>query len=118
MIKKLIKQLAQESFDNNNLSDKKITLITARLKRTDTRAYLQALKLLTQQKTVFVQTPIAIDESAQKQLQIMFPNKKIVYTIHKDLLAGMRIIDNDLLYDYSLGAKIDKVLAHAYDTND
>jgi len=118
MTDKNIKQLAKESFDNNDLNENKMSMITARLKRTDARSYIRALKLLTQQKTVFVQTPVAIDATEEKQLKVRFPNKKIVYTINKDLLAGMRIINNDLLYDYSLEAKFDKIATKAYDTND
>jgi len=116
--KKIIKQLAEESFNKNDLDEKKVFMITARLKRTDVRSYIRALKLLTQQKTVFVQAPVAIDANEQRQLQVKFPNKKMVYTINKDLLAGMKIIDNDLLYDYSLEAKFDKIAMKAYDTND
>ena len=118
MTKKIIKQLAKQSFDNRNLDEKKISLITVKLKKTDARSYIQALKQITQQNTVLVQSPIAIDAVVQKQLQIKFPNKKVVYTINKDLLAGMRIVDNDLLYDYSLGTKIDKISRHSYDFND
>jgi hypothetical protein len=118
MTKNIIKQLAEESFNKNDLDEKKIHMITARLKRADARSYVRALKLLTQQKTVFVHAPVVIDATEQKQLQVKFPNKKIVYTINKDLLAGMRIVDNDLLYDYSLEAKFDKIAMKAYDTND
>ena len=118
MTKKIVKQLAEESFEKKSLNEKKISLITARLKKTDIRAYIRALTLLTYQKTVFVQTPVAIDETSQKQLQLKFPNKKMIYTIHKDLLAGMKIIDNDLLYDYSLEAKIERLVKNTYDTND
>ncbi len=63
-------------------------------------------------------SPVAIDEIVQNQLKIKFPNKKLVYTINKDMLAGMKIFDNDLLYDLSLETKIYKLIKRSYDFND
>ncbi len=118
MTKKRIKQLAKETFEKDNLNQKKLALIIGRLKKTDARAYIQALKQIVQGNTVFVHSPVAVDETAQKQLELKFPNKKMIYVLNKNLLAGMKILDNDLLYDYSLETKIDRVVKRAYDLND
>ena len=118
MKQKLIKTLARESFENNELDASRVQLIVARLKRKDTRTYIRALKSIEQEQTVSVEVATHIDEMAKKQLQLRFPDKKIVYTINKDILAGMRIIDNDILYDFSVQGKIDRVMKHLYETND
>ncbi len=115
---KLIKQLAKASFDNNSLNENKIKIVSSKLKRKDLRSYLRALKILDQENTLFVSMPITDDEKVKNALQIRFPNKKIVYTLNKDLLAGIKIVNNDLLYDFTLQGKIERLIGHFYDTND
>lgn len=118
MKQKNIKTLAEASFTDNEIDEKRVNMIAAKLKRKDLRTYIKALRLVQQQHTVTVEMPTAVDESAQQDLQLRFPDKKIIYSINKDILAGMRIIDNDLLYDFSLQNKIDKAVKHLYETND
>ncbi len=115
---KLTKQLAKESFDNNVLVEKRVKTIAGKLKRKDTRSYLKALKVIEQKNTLYVSMPVNYDESIQKALKFRFPDKKIVYILNKDLLAGMKIIDNDILYDFTLQGKIERLIRHLYDTND
>lgn len=118
MTTKQIKQLASISFADNKLDDKKISFIAAKLKRTDVREYVKMVQMMNGQRTVTVQSAQPADQSVLKQLSIRFPDKKILYTIDKQVLAGMRIIDNDILYDYSLDNKLDTLIKHLYDTND
>ncbi len=115
---KLIKKLAQESFANNKLDENRVKIISNKLKRKDLRSYLRVLKILDRESTLYVSMPITDDASVQNTLQIRFPNKKIVYTLNKDLLAGVKIVDNDLLYDFTLQGKIERLIGRFYDTND
>lgn len=114
----VIKKLAQESFIDDSLNEKRVNLIVARLKRKDLRSYIKTLKLIQQRQTVNVEVSSAVDEMVGQDLQLRFPDKKIVYTINKDILAGMKITDNDILYDFSIENKIDRLVKHLYETND
>lgn len=110
--------LAKLSFTDNSLNQQKADIIVAKLKRKDARAYIRALRLHESYMSVNVLLPYPADQTLGKKLQIHFPDKKIVYTIDKSVLAGMRIIENDILYDYSLEAKVDRLIKNMYETND
>lgn len=118
MLKKKIKQLAQASFKGKNLDERRINLVASKLKRKDLRFYLKELTLLKQQGTVEVYLSSDVDDQIKNQVQIRFPQKDIVYTIDKDLLAGMRIVDNDILIDLSLQDIIERLVTNIYETND
>src|SRR5579872_2682018 len=99
MTNKQLKHLAMNSFQENSLDEQKANQIIARLKKKDARAYVRALRLHESQLAVNVSLPYPADEKTKKSLQIRFPDKKMVYTIDKELLGGMKIIENDILYD-------------------
>lgn len=104
MTKKQIKQLALQSYSKNELDQQKVFRIAKLLKRKDLREYIRTLKNLEREKTVTVVLPeIKVDKKdLDKQFRTAFPNKKIKYELDPSLLVGVRIIDNDLVYDLNL----------------
>lgn len=105
MTKKQIKKLALLSFTRENLDAKKVNSIARFLKRADLKEYLRTLKNIESQRKVLVFIP---DMSAVKKSDLqrtfgrIFPNKKILYEEDPSLLVGVKIINNDQIFEFSL----------------
>ena len=114
MTKKLLNSLVKISYNNNALSRKTALSIGNKLSRKNLKLYLKALKNNEKKNTVKV--IIANDKinkiSLEKKLKQEFGNKKIVFQVDKTLIAGIRVIDNDLIYDYNLNNTINSLITH------
>jgi hypothetical protein len=108
MNNKIIKDLVKESYLNNNLDEKKVTKIASMLDRSDLRKYINALKLAEKEKTVLVLSPIINQDL--KTIKDIFPNKKIVIKKDTTLLLGVKIINNDIVYEFTLKNTFDKIV--------
>lgn len=105
MTKKQIKQLVKLSFVRNNLDPKRVLRFAKIMKRSELRDYVKYLKAQIASKQVIIQvTKIEeIDKpKIQKQFGRLFPNKKIHLEENRDLILGLRVIDNDKIYDFNL----------------
>lgn len=104
MTKKQIKKLAGLSFTRNNLDDRKVDSIAKLLKRSDLKEYVRVLKSIEAQKKVQVVIPnlSMIKKGDLQKFQKMFPNKKILYEEDPSLLVGVKIINNDKVFEFSL----------------
>lgn len=114
MTKRNIYKLVNISY-KNNLLDKNIVLkISNKLSRRDLKLYLKALKINEQKNTIKV--IMANDKInkilLEKKLKQEFGNKIYDYKIDKSLIAGIKIIDNDLIYDFSLNNTIDNLVTY------
>ena len=114
MTKKDLNNLVKASYKNNIL-DKKIALsIGSKLSRKNLKLYLKALKYNEKRNTVKV--IIANDKinkvSLEKKLKQEFKNKKFDFQVDKTLIAGIKVIDNDLIYDYNLNNTINSLISH------
>lgn len=111
MTKKQIKKLADFSFTRNNLDEKKVGSIAKLLKRGDLKEYVRILKSIEAQKKVHVVIPnlSMIKKSDLQKFQKMFPNKKILYEEDPSLLVGVKIINNDKVFEFSLKNKLENM---------
>lgn len=111
MTKRLLQQLVLVSYDNNKLDPEKVDEIAKRLDKRDLKAYIRALKLMEQQKKVYVALPSAsVYNKSRKDLASSFPEKELVFEEDPSLLLGIRLIDNDMVYEVSLENKLKKIL--------
>lgn len=103
MTKKQIKQLANFSFSKDLLDGKKVNRVSKLLTRNELKIYIKALKNIENSKKVTLVTPNikGMGEIVSK-LKSLFPDKRIELKEDKTLLAGVKIIDNDNIYDYNL----------------
>ncbi len=105
MTKKEIKILALKSFVRDNLDSRKVKFFVKKMTRRDLRTYIRTLKELESKKKIIVFLPslekVKTNEF-NKQINRLFPNKKIVYEEDPNLLLGTRILNNDLIYDFNL----------------
>ncbi|MFH1833102.1 MAG: hypothetical protein ABH816_02945 [Candidatus Levyibacteriota bacterium] len=118
MTKKHIKKLILESYTKNNLDQKKVERIAERLTRKELKHYIKALKNLELQRSVIVSSPRPLKGENIKNLKNMFGSKKIIYNLDPNLILGMRIQDNDILYEMDLKNTLDDLAKYIGETND
>src|SRR3989344_1274298 len=103
--KKTIKKLAIDSFSKNSLNIPRVQRISALLKRNELKYYIKALKSLENKKTITLVVPDEEIESIQKvfdKLKKAYPDKKILVKVDPSLIAGIKIINDDLIYEVSI----------------
>lgn len=100
-----IKTLAKGSFKGENLDPKMVLKITKLLTRNDLKLYVKALKSEERKRRVTVFLPnikLSDKQVLQKKIAKLFPNKKIEFSIDPSLLVGLKIVDDDMIYEYNL----------------
>jgi F0F1-type ATP synthase delta subunit len=112
MTKRQIKLLAKASYVKNDLDSLKTNKIAKRLTREDLKKYLRTLKSIEKQKTVTVIVPemgLSEKQGIEKKFKNLFKEKRIIIQTDPSLLVGLRIINNDLVYELSLKNTFDKI---------
>ena len=108
-----IKELAEQSFANGNLDVKIIKRTIALLGKKHLKAYIKFLKKLENERVVWVFTPMdKVEDKITGKIKSMFPNKKIEYVADPSLIAGLRVVDNDLVYEFNLKDFLDNVITY------
>ncbi|MCL5439047.1 MAG: hypothetical protein M1268_03590 [Patescibacteria group bacterium] len=102
MTKKQFRLLAEASYTKNKLDSKKVEKIVKLLPRKDTKMYIKALKNKENKTTVSITLPRQPKKQIEKLFKNMYPNKKIIYNIDSSLIVGVKVIDNDLVYEENL----------------
>ena len=98
-----IKKLAEQSFTTGNLDIKRIKRIIALLNKKQLKTYIKFLKKLENEKVLWVFTPMdKVENKITGKIKNMFPNKKVKYVADYSLIAGLRVIDNDMIYELNL----------------
>jgi F0F1-type ATP synthase delta subunit len=103
MTTKQIKNLAIASYKSELLDIKKVNRITKLLNRSELKKYIKFLKSLEQGKTVkVIMSKLDTKSGLEKELKAKFPNKRLEFSEDKSLIAGVKLIDNDNIYDFNL----------------
>lgn len=102
MTKKQIKKLAEVSYTNNFLDAKKVERIAKNLTRGEIKEYISALKTKESKTSVIINIPAELSSKIKEKFQSFFPDKKIIYKVNPSLLVGVRIKNDDLIYNYNL----------------
>ncbi len=120
MTGKQIKDLALQSYTKEALDQKKVNRIAKVLKRSDLKAYIKVLKRLEKEKTVTVILPkIKVNQNdLDKQFKLAFPNKKINYQADENLIVGVKIINNDLIYEFNLRDTLKRINSYIIERYD
>lgn len=112
MTKKQIDKLAEASYASGSLNEKKVQRIAADLSRNDLKRYIRTIKNFERKQNIEVVLSDSkykgnIDE---KMIKLLFPNKKIKYSVSGDLITGARIINDDIVYDYNLQNTLENIV--------
>jgi F0F1-type ATP synthase delta subunit len=113
MTTKQIKNLAVISYTSELLDAKKVNRITKLLSRSELKRYIKSLKSLEQSKTVkVIMTKLDKKSELEKELKTKFPNKRLEFLEDKSLIAGIKIIDNDNIYDFNLANTFENLVSY------
>lgn len=121
MTNKQIAILAKRSFTKNNIDYKKVKSITRLLKRSELKKYIKILKSIEKKNTVYFSLPVEsrdkISKDTLEYLKRLFPQKNIEYIFDPSLMAGIKILDNDLVYDFSIKNTFKDLISHIKQVN-
>lgn len=118
MIKDRVKLLVKESYTDGTLDENKVLSITESLKRSELKAFIKEIKKIERKRTVIVATPYVPSETEQRSLTDLFPGKNLEFLADSSMLAGLKIINDDLITDINLKEKLKKIsdyLEESYD---
>lgn len=110
MNKKKIDKLVLLSYKNNFLDKNIVSKITTLISKSDLKKYINSLKLIEKKKTLIVSAPL-INQDLRK-FESLFPNKKIMFKKDPSLMLGVKIEDNDLVYEFTLKKTLDKIISY------
>lgn len=111
MNRQTLKQLVISSYSNGDLDAKKVNKIAGLLSKPEMKLYIRALKNWEKQNKITIE--VANDGGFNvEELQDVFPDKKLVINVDSSLLLGMRLTDNDDLYEMSLKNSLEKITEH------
>lgn len=110
MNKKQIDKLVSASYENNFLDKKRVSKIAMLLRRSDLKKYINGLKLTEKKKSLIISS--AMNNQDLNKFSKLFPNKKIILKIDPTLMLGVRVVDNDIIYEFTLKNSLDKIISH------
>lgn len=110
MDKKLLKELIVASITNGVLNEEIVLGISQKLKRKQLKEYLKALKKTIQELTIYVESPFELTNQQTETLEELFPSKKIKSSTNKSDLLGIKIQENDMIYDFTLRNRLDTII--------
>ena len=111
MKKTLLKQLVDSSYNEQGmLVQNQIFAIADHLKRKDLQSYIKALKTNEAKTTVLIETSSQKKNLFDTTTRKLFPDKKTKYVHSPDLLLGIRVTDNDMVYEANLAHSFSSLL--------
>lgn len=112
MTKKQTRKLATISFNNNNLNIKTVNRIVKQLNRSELKSYIKALKEYEKSITVTLITPKIVNKTPLlKEMKKLFPEKNIQFKEDKSLIGGIKIVDNDVIYESNIKNRLENLVS-------
>lgn len=116
MDSKKINYLVSQSYKEDSLDVNKVNAIAALINRSSLKKYLSALKRKEKTNSVVIVSPF--DNGEKEVFKKTFPNKKIVCRTDPSLITGVKIIDNDIVYELNLKNTLNSMIDHIQETYD
>ncbi|HYK08845.1 MAG TPA: hypothetical protein VEW42_05090 [Candidatus Eisenbacteria bacterium] len=107
MTKKIISQLVEASYTKGQLDNKKVERVAKLLTRADLKKYIRGLKLVEKANTISLVLP---DSKLYNKSLLGNVKKQVKVLEDKSLLLGIKVIDNDTVYDMSLKSNIERFI--------
>lgn len=109
MTKKTLKELVTVSFKKNTLDEKTVLTIAEKLTRHQLKKYIHELKSEVRKNTVTVVSSKPLSQTAKRLFESEYPKKELEFAVKPDILLGLQIINNDVVYDSSLKHTFDEI---------
>jgi hypothetical protein len=97
-----LKKLALASYTKEKLDIRKVNRLISFLKKTDLRRYIKYLKLIEKSKNITVVLPSKIDIKTENSFKKVYKDKNVNFVYDPSLILGLKILDNDFVYEYNL----------------
>ncbi len=112
MTKKQIKKLVLASYTNNKLDVKKINKIVKYFTKSELKNYIKYLKINESTKNIIVEVSSMLGiEEVMRKIKKIYPDKNILIKENKEIIAGVKITDNDIIYEANLKNKLENLVA-------
>lgn len=116
MNKNKIDKLVTTSYKNNHLDKKQVNRIASLISKSDLKKYINGLKMVEKKKSLIISTPI--NNSDLEKFTKLFPHKKIIIKKDPSLMLGVEVVDNDIVYEFTLKNSLNKIIDHIEQTYD
>jgi hypothetical protein len=110
MNSKKIDKLVAESYKGENFDQKKVNKIVSLISRSDLKKYINGLKLAERRRSLVISSPT--NDLNLGEFRKLFPHKKIVLKKDPSLMLGVKVIDNDTVYEFTLKNSLDKIISY------
>ena len=108
MNSKKIDKLIEASYKENSLDQKKVNKITSLISKSDFKKYINGIKLIEKKKSLIISGLISNQDL--KKFEKLFPNKKIILKKDPSLMLGVRVVDNDIVHEFTLKNSLDRII--------
>lgn len=108
MNSKKINNLVLASYKGNLLSQKNVGRISCLISNSDLKKYINGLKAMEKKKSLIVSSPT--NNLDLRKFEKLFPNKKIIFSKNPSLMLGVSVVDNDIIYEFTLKNSLDKII--------
>lgn len=114
MTKKQIEQLVLQSYTGDNLDNRKVERLIGQVSRRDLKMYIRTLRNWERKRSVEILIP---DEGYKKNIKLdmikkMFPKKRVKYSVDSSLITGVKVISEDMVYDFNLKDTLENIVEH------
>lgn len=109
MTKKQLKNLVLASYEKNSLNSETVQKIAENLSRNDLKKYINALKINEKKSSVVIVSPETPDTKTVDLFSKIYKNKNVVFETDPSLLLGIKIINNDLIYNMNLKNRLESL---------
>jgi F0F1-type ATP synthase delta subunit len=109
MDKKQIQKLVEMSFVDNILNQESLNKVIEQLDGSELKEFLRLLTDYEKKSTVYIDHSFELTESNKKQFEDLFLKRKIVYRKNESLVFGIRITDNDMVYDLNMKNSLEQI---------
>lgn len=112
MNKQVLKKIISESYTGEELDPTKVNRIADVLTRSELKEYIKALRSQEGKTSVTLTTPQRLDDLELTQFRDVFPDKKLFVEKDPNLILGIRVKDNDNVYDFTLRNTLEKMVEY------
>lgn len=111
---KKIKKLALKTYSQASINTKMLDIVSKKLERKDLKAYINELKRINQNRIVKVYVPDrkVLNYKLEKSISKFFEGRSLMILEEPELLAGIRIVDNDLIYELNLKDSLENMVEY------
>ncbi len=118
MNKRILKELLSESYTGDRLDPIKVMKIADVLNRSELKHYIKALKENESNMSVTVTVPTGMEDLELEQYKDMFSNKHLFVETDPSLILGVKVTDNDMVYEFNLRNTLEKMVKYVEETYD